>query len=335
MSKIYEEQPLLMELPAVLLAPIPSTGLTLSPPAVSTTALGALASLFTVIEDAVPGVVLVDPRAVTVDPVNTRAGVAFDPGARGELIVSMHANGNTVPVRLRRDPAGGPGLLCFSGSQRLGAALHIQQDYPGFRLRAIISEVTTDQEAFAIGEADNAGRTDIAPMQQARAWARTLTGAYAGDRAAFITATGRTASVVSRTLALLTLPDYVLAVCSDVETLNPYFAERIVPRLGDPAEEPSIRRRADALATAGQSLPAARLIRALLEDAPAPKPAPVTIWQGGSGNRVAFTPDGRGGGVARFSTQGLDAKQRRELKRAVAAFIDTLSPVLTGQELGS
>lgn len=218
----------------------------------------------------------------------------------------MRARGNTVPVRLRRDTEGGPGLLYFSGSQRLGAALHIQQDILGFRLRAIIADVMSDREAFTIGEADNAGRNDIVPMQQARSWARTLETVYDGDRQAFIQATGRTASVVSRTLALLTLPPYVLEACSDVEALNPYFAERPIPRLGDPAEEPAIHRRADALIAARRRLPGPILIRALLEDAPAPRPASEALWRSTNGSCIGFTPDRHGGGTIRLELNGVD-----------------------------
>lgn len=124
----------------------------------------------------------------------------------------MRIAGNTVPVRLRRDPNGGPKLLCPSGSQRLGAAL---------------------QEAFALGEADNTERIGIAPMQQAHKWAEALDTIYGGERKAFIAATGRGASVVSRTLALAKLPNFVLACCSDVEALTPWFAEQLAPRLAE------------------------------------------------------------------------------------------------------
>lgn len=46
---------------------------------------------------------LVDPRAIVIDPVNVRHGVPFDPIARGELIANMRAVG--VSSLLERFPA--------------------------------------------------------------------------------------------------------------------------------------------------------------------------------------------------------------------------------------
>lgn len=108
-----------------------------------------------------PGIVRVDPRTIMIDPVNVRHGMVFDPEAQVELITSMRIIGNTVPVRLRPNPDGG--YWCPSGLQRLGAALHILHDQPGFELNAIITKSMDDREAFALGEADNAGRTAVAP----------------------------------------------------------------------------------------------------------------------------------------------------------------------------
>lgn len=300
--------------------PTKSVPTSVSIPAV--TALSTLDTLLVLVPDVVKGVMLVDPRAVVIDPVNVRHAMRFDPAMRAELIESMRGVGNTVPVRLRRDPDGGSGLLCLSGSQRWGAAMHIQQDDPGFRLRAIIADTMTDKEAFEIAEADNAGRTGITPMQQARQWATVLEHVYAGNRQEFITATGRGASIVSRTLALLSLPDYVRACCTDVEALTPYFAERLVPRLADPSEEPAIRQRAEALLAAGRRLPAPRLIQALLAD-PAhrntveSKSAP-SIWASPDGaRRLLLTPDRKGG--ARIDLIGANAFSHDERRAALKA----------------
>ena len=132
----------------------------------ATTIFASLATMLVPIPDTVEGVMLVDPRAIVIDPVNVRHGVPFDPTARGELIENMRAVGNTVPVRLRCDPGGSLGFQCLSESQRCGAALYIQQHDPRFRLRAIIADTMSDKEAFAIAEADNAGRSGITAMQR-------------------------------------------------------------------------------------------------------------------------------------------------------------------------
>ena len=328
-TKAPDDQPMLMRLPEIIPdVPGSKDAEDIAPTTMpAATPLAALAIMFEIFPGQVPGVFLIDPRAVAVDPINARHGLPFDPDTRGELIASMRTLGNSVPVRLRRDPEGGPGFLCVSGAQRLGAALHIQKEDPGFRLRALIAETMSDAEAFEIGEADNVGRTDITPMQQARKWQEALVQVYAGDRQTLIRATGRSASVVSRTLALLMLPDYVFATCSDVEGLNPYFAEQVMPRVGDPAEEPHIRRRAEALMNAGRRLPGAKLASALLADAkPRPQPARM-LWEGGGGRaRVLIKQDDRDGATVRLTgTADLDRAERRALVKAFAALVEDMT----------
>lgn len=284
----------------------------------------------TSLPDALSGIALVDPRFVTVDPVNARHGLAFDPEAQAELITSMRAVGNTVPVRLRPDTVGT--YLCPSGSQRLGAALHIQREQPGFRLRAIIAETMDDREAFALGEADNAGRTNVQPMRQARKWAEALDTIYGGDRQAFIAATGRSASVVSRTLALASLLEHILACCSDVEGLTPYFAEQLSPRLADPDQEMEVRRRAEALTSAGRRLPGAKLIRVLLENADRATPELQIVWQSADGARsVRYRAAGKGGRIDFTSPESLSAAERRNVVKAFDTLLrelGTTTPVL-------
>lgn len=268
---------------------------------------------FAPVPDTVPGVMLVDPRFVAVDPVNARHGLVFDPAAQDELITSMRAIGNTVPVRLR--PGADGDYLCPSGSQRLGAALHIQREQPGFRLRAIINEAMDDREAFALGEADNAGRTSVQPMQQARKWAEALDTIYGGDRQAFIAATGRSASVVSRTLALATLPEHILACCNDVDALTPYFAEQLAPRLADMDQAAVVRRRAEALAATGKRLAGPKLIRLLLEDAVPPIGEPQIVWQSADGARsVRYRAAGKGSRIDLTSPATMSAAERRDVK---------------------
>jgi len=230
-----------------------------------------------------------------------------------------------VPVRLRRDPAGGTEFLCPSGSQRLGAALHIQRDEPAFRLRAIIADAMDDREAFVLGEADNAGRTGVTPMQQARQWAKTLDAIYGGDRQTFIAATGRSASVVSRALALVALPAHVLACCSDVEALTPYFAERLTPQLADAGQAVSVQRRAEAMLEAGRRLPGPKLIRALLDDGEAKVASAASVWRSPDGTRsVRYSATATGGRFEVGNLAGVTAADRRGLVKAIDALIREL-----------
>jgi hypothetical protein len=79
--------------------------------------------------------------------------------------------------------------------------------------------------------------------------------------------------------------------------LTPYFAEQLVPRLGDTAEEPAIRRRAEALAAAGRRLSGAALTKALLGNIVAKPSLTRPIWMSTDGKRsVNFTANRKGGG---------------------------------------
>ncbi|MEO9131301.1 MAG: hypothetical protein ABI240_08845 [Sphingomonas sp.] len=318
-----DEQMMLIDLPTVPATPgVPAPVRRRAAPTATRLAAPPL-DPFAPVPDAVPGIMLVDPRFVAVDPINARHGLVFDAQAQAELITSMRLAGNTVPVRLRANPAGG--YLCPSGSQRLGSALHIQRDQPTFRLRAIIADAMDDREAFALGEADNAGRTGVAPLQQARKWAEALDTLYSGDRQAFIAATGRSASMVSRTLALAMLPEHILACCSNVEALTTYFAEQLAPRLADPAEEPEVRRRADMMIAAGRRLPAAKLIRALLQDEPASVCKPQTLWQSPDGSRhIRFRAAKEGGRIDLTHLAGVSAAERRNLVKAFDTLLKRL-----------
>lgn len=334
MSKIYEEQLLLMELLVVLLVFIFSIGFILLLLVVFIMVFGVLVSLFIVIEDVVFGVVLVDFCVVIVDLVNMCVGVVFDFGVCGEFIVSMYVNGNMVLVWLCCDLVGGLGLLCFFGLQWLGVVLYIQQDYLGFCLCVIIFEVMIDQEVFVIGEVDNVGCIDIVLMQQVCVWVCILIGVYVGDCVVFIIVMGCIVLVVSCMFVLLMLLDYVLVVCLDVEMFNLYFVECIVFCFGDLVEEFLIWCCVDVLVIVGQFFFVVRFICVLFEDVFVFKLVFVIIWQGGFGNCVVFILDGCGGGVVWFLMQGFDVKQCCELKCVVVVFIDMFSLVFIGQELG-
>lgn len=162
-------------------------------------------------------------------------------------------------------------------------------------------------------------------MQQARQWAKTLDTVYAGDRQAFIAATGRSASMVSRTLSLASLPDFVLACCSDVEVLTPYFAEQLAPRLANPDQGREVRRRAEALGATGKRLPGAKLIRVLLKDADPALRQAQTVWQSRDGARsVRYRAAGKGGRIDLTSPATMSAAERRDVVKALDTLLKEL-----------
>ena len=233
-------------------------------------------------------IVQVDPRTIVADPVNVRGDLAFDDSAHADLIASLRALGNTVPVVLRPSPGDEGTYRCVSGSRRIGAALHIQLDRPDFTVRAVILNLT-DEEALKIAEADNEGRSVASPIQTGRHWARQIDTLYGGNQTAFAEAVGKDKSVVSRTVALAALPQWILGRCSNVDTLAVDFAAKLAPLLKQESTRLDVKRRADALAASNTQLRGPLLLTALRSDrrADAEDEGIVQEWVGVTGAATA------------------------------------------------
>jgi ParB/RepB/Spo0J family partition protein len=214
-------------------------------------------------------IVVIDPQIITPDPVNVRGEVPFNAIAHADLIASMATLGNTVPIVLRIAPdssANSGTYRCVSGSRRVGAARYIQIERPEFRINAVVLELT-DQEAIKIAEADNEGRTVASPMQTGRHWARQIEQLFGGTLSAFAQAVGKDKSVVSRTVALAELPDWILGLCKEIDALSVNFAAQLTPMLKQEQTVTELRKRADMLAVSGTQLSGPALLTALLSDA--------------------------------------------------------------------
>jgi len=282
------------------------------------------------IED--PRNVLIDPRVCSVFRGNPRCNRPFVAAERKELIDSLRAYGNKVPVRARRDPNGGKGFEIYSGAQRLGAALHIQVSDPSFRLLATISDNVSDEEAFAMSEADNAGRSEPPPLLQAQCWAYALKTLYGGSQQKLADAVAKDKSVVSRTLALLQIPDYVLACVDNLDALNPYFAQQLMPALNDKERQPVIELRANELCAKRTRLKPPALVKHLLR-------APVelkisseteTLWQASAGGAELMFKDDRQHQAQSYTlkiSRALDKKARHEMMALFKAHLDTISQI--------
>lgn len=206
-------------------------------------------------------IVVIDPQIILPDQVNVRGDVAFAATAHVDLIASMAMLGNTIPVVLRISPDDGT-YRCVSGSRRVGAARYIQIERPEFRINAVVLALT-DKEALKIAEADNEGRTAASPMQTGRHWARQIQQLFGGSLSAFADAVGKDKSVVSRTVALAELPDWILDRCKDVDALSVNFAAQLTPMLKAEVTSTDVRSRANALAISQSQLSGPQLLAAL------------------------------------------------------------------------
>lgn len=271
-------------------------------------------------------IVFVDPFAIEPEPFNGRGLAAFDPDANRELIEDMRIRGNTVPVRLRPNRER-TSWTCASGSRRVNSARIIAADQPAFRIAAIIDDAMTNADAYALCLADNHGRSDVTPMQRGREMKWAITHLHGGDRKAYIRRHGVDASVVSRALDLVDLPEPVLACAADRENLPTVFAEKLSPRLKDKTQRKVILARAKALAE--ERLSAARLLGYLLGgDRQAPPIDRRTIGFGSGRNRVCATVTVAPDGTAVFKVPAaarLGQAERAEMAQFLKAQVDELA----------
>ncbi len=271
-------------------------------------------------------IVFVDPFNIEPEPFNGRGLAAFDPNANRELIEDMRIRGNTVPVRLRLNQER-TGWTCPSGSRRVNSARIIAADQPAFLIAAIIDDAMTDADAYALCLADNHGRSDVTPMQRGREMKWAITHLHGGDRKAYIRQHRVDASVVSRALDLVDLPEPILACAADRETLPTVFAEKLSPRLKNKAERKVILARAKALAD--ERLSAPRLLGYLLGgDRLAPPIDRRTVGFGSGRNRVRATVTVALDGAAVFkvpATARLGPEERAELAQFLKAQVDELA----------
>ena len=139
--------------------------------------------------DTVP-VDLVDP-----DPDQPRRHI--DSVALDELAASIAANGLAVPILVR--PVDGRYLIVH-GERRWGAAVSLGWEFVPAEVRAL-----GDEEARWIQLAENIGRADLSPIEEANAY-RTMLVDGAVSRDTLAARLGKSKSYVAQKLRLLDLP---------------------------------------------------------------------------------------------------------------------------------
>jgi ParB/RepB/Spo0J family partition protein len=260
-------------------------------------------------------VVLLDPKKCVVSKANGRFGVAFDPAKSAELLADIRRQGQKTPVIVRRTSDGGYELV--AGTRRLGAILELRKHQPELKIRAYLRTLS-DEEAWQIADAENAGRRDLTTLQRARSWNYAIQNFHSGRQDLFAKAIGKDPSVISRTIALLDLPDEVLSALRDPEGVSVNFAAKLAPALADSAKRDRIVAIAANVVEAGGPLSSPELLkRLLLSPAEIAATNAVIIEMGDCERQAAFSRTEKGGATLtiRPVSSSTDEKTRRAFLR--------------------
>ena len=128
----------------------------------------------------------------------------LDPDAFDALVASIRRDGVVQPVIVR--PAEGGGYELIAGERRWRAA----QAAGLTRVPALVREAD-DRESLALALVENLVRSDLNPIEAARAYAR-LADEFKLSQTAIGEAVGRSRVAVANSLRLLELPDEALAL---------------------------------------------------------------------------------------------------------------------------
>jgi ParB family chromosome partitioning protein len=134
----------------------------------------------------------------------------FDESELAELVSSITRDGVLQPVLARPAPDG-VGYELIAGERRWRAA-----KAAGLRAIPAIVREATDHEALALALVENVVRTDLDPIEEARAYAR-LCDEMGLTQAEVAQAVGRSRVSVTNALRLLDLPDEVIAMLEQRE----------------------------------------------------------------------------------------------------------------------
>lgn len=168
---------------------------------------------------------------------NGRALTQFSATANAALIKDVERNGQQTPVIVRQR---GERYEVVAGTRRLGSVLDILNRDPTRLLKAIVIDLS-DKEAWDLAEKENANRRDLTPLQRARAWSYAISTIHSGRQDLFAESIGEDPSVVSRTLALLKIPQEVMGALRNAEGVSVHFAAQLVPVLQDQDRANAIR----------------------------------------------------------------------------------------------
>lgn len=221
--------------------------------------LGPAAQKMTGLLGSIGEVFLVAPAACGPFEGAPRAGTAYDEARDFELREDILAHGVIEPIILL---AGTEPLQILSGNRRHAIVVQLLAEGMPVTLPARLACLDPIQ-AIAFAAAQNVGRLAPTPMQQARSIGWTLANVEP-SQAKVAEALGISEAKVSRLALLAVMPDWVLDIVTDPETLSENFAGQIQRALGDPATVKTMQKRAARLKEAHCTLPGPAAARYLL-----------------------------------------------------------------------
>ncbi len=193
---------------------------------------------------------MIDPTLCVPYLGSPRAGVVYDEARDFELRQDILAHGVVEPIVVAEREITYPIL---SGNRRHAVVSQLLSEGMAISLPARVARLS-EKEAFAFAAAQNVGRLAPTPMEQARSIAWTLE-FVEPSQARIAEALGIAESKVSRLALLATLPDWVLTIVTDPETLSENFAGQLQRGLGAPATAKTMQKRSDRLVAMGRTLP--------------------------------------------------------------------------------
>ena len=221
-----------------------------------------------------------DPKTCSVFDLNGREQGPFNLAKHKKLIESIREHVQQVPVIVRRSSREGRYQL-VAGTRRLRAVEHLNaMEREDRQLLAEVRELS-DQEAWILAQTENSERTDISNLERARNWKAALHQLFDGNQTKFSRSLGVHKSLVSRMLTLAGMPDEIIALVTNPDTLNVHFAEQLAPRLKDPIRGKDLMALAKQFTDSGlQFSPSELANRLLLTPAQAEAFRPVPIKAG-------------------------------------------------------
>jgi ParB family chromosome partitioning protein len=229
----------------------------------------------------------------------------FDEEELGRLAESLRARGQLQPIRVRWDEGRGVYAI-LAGERRWRAARSIGLD----KLACVIQEGTlTDEEKLAMQLVENALRSDLKPVEQARAYRRLMEARGYSTRELAAELHIAQTSVV-RALALLELPTEVQGRVEGGELAATVAAE--LTKLPDPMLQSEVARAVVSEGLTRSEL--TELVQAVRarRPAPAPRPDPITLDLGDGTTVIVRWKKANATGAAQALRKALKMVQERE-----------------------
>lgn len=262
-----------------------------------------------------------DPKSCSVFKLNGREQGPFNLAKHKKLIENIREHGQQVPVIVRRSSTAGRYQL-IAGTRRLRAVEYLNGTER--RDRQLLAEVRelSDQEAWILAQAENSERTDISTLEKARNWKSALHQLFDGNQTKFAKSLGVNKSLVSRMLTLADMPDEIIALVANPDTLNVHFAAQLAPRLKDPNRGKDLMALAKKFTDLGLQFSTSELAkRLLLTPAQAEAFRPVPIKAGRQEKQAVWQikPNGSALISVKKVPEELSTKDRRALVKDISA----------------